>query len=324
MVKVFDGHADIWNDVVNKRSQGEKHIIERFHLDKLKMGGVFSGIFVVWVDTPFDNPSKRFWQTVDAMSDELEENQGILRVVRKSIDFQTAEEKGQFPIVLGIEGFDGLDGDLEVLKAMREKGFRHGSLTWNTSNAFGTGVKGNPNQGLSQLGISAVKYMEACGMLIDVSHANEKTFWDIEKYTELPFIASHSNCRALCDVPRNLTDQQIKAIARRGGVVGLVAYHEFISKNPAKQSLDTYADHIAYIAELVGVDHVGMGFDFVDYLDDEAMNSFATDSAVTKDLENASHANRIVPILKERGFALSDIEKVCSGNFLRVISGIIG
>lgn len=323
MIKVFDGHADIWNDVVNKRSQGETRVIERYHLEKFKKGGVFSGIFVVWVDTPFDNPARRFWQTVDAMTAELDENAGILRPVRTSADFSKAAEQGQFPIVLGLEGLDGLEGDLSILKAMYEKGFRHTSLTWNTENAFGTGVKGNPEHGLTDLGLSALRFMESSGMIVDVSHANEKLFWDIERSTHRPFIASHSNCKAICDVPRNLTDDQIKAIARRGGVIGMVAYHEFISRDPKKQSLETYAEHIQHIADLVGIDHVGLGFDFVDYLDDDAMSSFATETAVTRGLESALQAGDVGRILSDKGFNREDIEKVCSGNFLRVIKEII-
>lgn len=322
-MRIFDAHADIWNDVVNKRCSGEKNIIQRYHLNKFKEGGVFSGIFVIWVDTPFDNPKRRFWQTVNAMTDELEENQKNLRIVKSSVDFNIAEENGQFPIVLGIEGFDGFDGDLSILDSMYEKGFRHASLTWNVENAFGTGVKGNPNRGLSNLGVQAVQFMEKYGMLIDVSHANEKTFWDIEKNTTQPFVASHSNCKALCEVPRNLTDDQIRAIAERGGVIGTVAYHEFISNKPTKQTLETFVNHIEHIINLVGIDHVGLGFDFVDYLNDDAMCSFASESIFTKDIENASHSSRVPEMLIKRGFKQTDIEKVCRGNFLRVIKMII-
>lgn len=323
MIKIFDAHADIWNDVVNKRAQGEKHIILKYHLDKFKEGGVKAGIFVIWVDTPFDRPEKRFRDSLNAMLEELEENKEVLRPVLSMADFEKAKEHGQFPIVLGIEGFDGFEGKLEVLKEMHQLGFKHSSLTWNTENAFATGVKGNPERGLTELGVEAVKFMEANGMLIDVSHANEKTFWAIDQIATKPYIASHSNCKALCDVPRNLTDEQIKAIAKKGGVIGAVAYHDFISKEPHHQNIETYVNHIDHIVSLVGIDHVGFGFDFVDYLEDEAMSSFATEAGFTKDLENASHAKRIVEVLKGRGYGQEAIEKICSQNFLRVLGQII-
>lgn len=323
MIKIFDAHADIWNDVVNKRSRGEKNIIQKYHLDKFKEGNVEAAIFVIWVDTPFDMPERRFRESVNAMLEELEENKDILRPVRSMADFEKAKENGQFPIVLGIEGFDGFQGNLDVLKEMHELGFRHSSLTWNTENAFATGVKGNPDRGLTDLGVMAVAFMEANGMLIDVSHANEKTFWEIDKLVTKPYIASHSNCKSLCDVPRNLTNEQIQAIAHKGGVIGVVAYHDFISKDPLQQNLETYVNHIEYIVNLVGIDHVGFGFDFVDYLEDEAMSSFATEAGITKDLENASHAKRIAEILGARGYLPEAIEKICSKNFLRVLEQVI-
>lgn len=323
MIKIFDAHADIWNDVVNKRARGEKNIIRKYHLDKFKEGNVEGGIFVIWVDTPFDRPERRFRQSLNAMLEELEENKAVLRPVHTIRDFAEAKANGQFPIVLGIEGFDGFQGNLEVLKEMHQLGFKHSSLTWNTENPFATGVKGNPERGLTDLGVEAVKFMEANGMVIDVSHANEKTFWDIDKIVTKPYIASHSNCKALCDVPRNLTDEQIKAIAHKGGVIGVVAYHDFISNEPLHQNLSTYVDHIDHIVSLVGIDHVGFGFDFVDYLEDEAMSSFAAEAGYTKDLENASQAKGIAEVLRTRGYLPEEIEKVCSLNFLRILEQIL-
>lgn len=324
MYKILDAHSDIWNDVVNRRMRGEKNVIVNHHLEKLRSGKIFSGIFVVWVDTPFDNPAKRFWQTVHAMTEELEENKKVLRVVQHYDDFMTAESNGQFPIVLGLEGFDGLEAKDSAIQKLYDLGFRHGSLTWNTANAFGTGVKGNPALGLTDLGVDAVKRMEALGMVVDVSHANESTFWDVVRLSERPIVASHSNCRALCDVPRNLTDGQIRAVAASGGAVGLVAYPDFISRTPSKQTLRKYCDHIDHVVNVAGIDHVGLGFDFVDYLEEEAISSFSGESSYTEGLENASVAYRVVEVLKDRGYDKNSIAKVCSGNFMRVMKQVIG
>lgn len=324
MAKIFDGHGDIWNDVVKKRSSGETHVIQTHHLDKFIKGQITSGIFVVWIDTPPDNkPEKRFKEIVDAMHAELNENTDHLYVVRKMEDFEHAESLGKFPIVLGIEGLDGLSG-LEALETLYNDGFRHASLTWNTANAFATGVKGNPNEGLTEVGIETIHWMESKGMLIDVSHLNEKSFWDVVKYAKKPFIASHSNARKLCDVPRNLTDEQILAIKNAEGLIGLNAFREFINTSESKQTLSSFVDHIVYIVNLAGIDHVGLGFDFVDYLDEDAMGTFATGGLeYTKDLENCTKAQGIVEELSFRGFSMEDINKICYDNFMRVLSTVI-
>jgi membrane dipeptidase len=324
MAKIFDGHGDIWNDVVKKRSSGETHVIQTHHLDKFKKGQIASGIFVVWIDTPPDNkPERRFKEIVEAMQAELVENNDHLYVVRKMEDFKIADSLGKFPIVLGIEGLDGLSG-LEALEAMYDIGFRHASLTWNTANAFATGIKANQEDGLTAVGIKTIQRMEAMGMLVDVSHLNEKSFWDVVKYAKKPFIASHSNAKALCDVPRNLSDEQILAIKQADGLIGVNAFREFIHINASKQTLSHYVNHIEYMVNLAGIDHVGLGFDFVDYLDEDAMGTFATGGLeYTKDLENCTKAQGIVEELANRKFSDDDIYKICYGNFMRVLSTVI-
>lgn len=319
MARIFDGHGDIWNDVVKKRLAGETHVIRTHHIDKFKKGQIESGIFVVWIDTPPDNhPEKRFKEIVDAMHDELMENGDLLHVVKKMEDFEVAKSLGKFPVVLGIEGLDGLS-DVKALEKMFDYGFRHASLTWNTANAFATGVKGNPDGGLTPLGIQAIHMMESKGMLVDVSHLNEKSFWDIVKHATKPFIASHSNAKALCDVPRNLTDDQILAIKASDGLIGMNAFREFIDPDESRQTLERFVDHIDYIVNLAGVDHVGLGFDFVDYLDEDAMGTFATGGLeYTKDLEDCTKAQGIACELAKRGYSNIDIQKICYENFMRV------
>ena len=180
---------------------------------------------------------------------------------------------------------------------MYNLGYRLAALTWNEKNILGTGAGENSCEGLTEIGKKAVRKMNEIGMIVDVSHANEKTFWDIAEISTKPFIASHSNARTLCDVPRNLTDEQIKAVAQSGGVIGVNGYIGFIKKcdfsspapieNPdlsSKPDLKDLADHIDYIAGLVGVDYVGLGFDFCEYLSEELKD---TNPKILKMLQNA-------------------------------------
>ena len=161
-----------------------------------------------------------------------------------------------------------------------EYGARHASLTWNEENKLATGVRGDSNRGLTQIGKKAVKKMQDKGMIVDVSHLNDKSFFDVIDITSSPIIASHSNSRALCNSMRNLTDEQLKAIRDVNGVIGFNSYKGFIDENKEKQNINRGIDHIKYIADKIGIDHIGIGFDYNEYFEDE-------DAPYIKGLENA-------------------------------------
>ncbi len=195
-----------------------------------------------------------------------------------------------------------------------ELGLRHASLTWNEANSFATGVRANrENKGLTLAGKRAVKIMEELGIIIDISHADEKTFWDIMDVTSVPIIASHSNAYNLCPVNRNLKDDQVKAIANSGGIVGVNSWPEFVDKeNP---SLSKLVDHIDYLVNLAGVDHVAFGFDFTDFLEDTAVSSFKTgDTVITPGINSATEIPNIIKALQARGYSNQDLEKICYKN----------
>lgn len=322
---IFDAHADIWTDVNLKRSEGKKDVFKNYHLDKFKKGDIKGGIFVIWIDPPHDkDPRKRTLEVVENMSVEIMENQDIIHIVKEYDDIQSALSEDKLAVLIGLEGLASIGENVDLLNALYMFGARHASLTWNEENELATGNSGNPERGLTKYGVEAVKKLEQLGMIVDVSHANEKTFWDIEKTATKPFIASHSNCKALCDVPRNLTDEQLKAVAKSGGVVGLNAFKDFVHPEIAKQDIHHLADHIDHMVNIMGIDHVGFGFDFCDYLDDDTAGSFASDGGVTTaGFEDASKAQEMIKILNQRGYSKEDIEKISYKNFLRVIKEVL-
>jgi len=167
-----------------------------------------------------------------------------------------------------------------------------------------------------------VARMESLGMLIDVSHLNEKSFWDVIEVTTGPIIASHSNARALCGAPRNLTDQQIRAVAERGGVVGFNSWGDFIdARDP---TLARALDHISYLVDLAGPDHVGFGFDFMDYFDsDPASPEPGQPLAFCRGLARCEDAPGLIEALRDRGYTEELLEKIAFGNFHRVISQVL-
>ena len=197
-----------------------------------------------------------------------------------------------------------------------EYGARHASLTWNEENKLATGVRGDSNRGLTQIGKKAVKKMQDKGMIVDVSHLNDKSFFDVIDITSSPIIASHSNSRALCNSMRNLTDEQLKAIRDVNGVIGFNSYKGFIDENKEKHNINRGIDHIKYIADKIGIDHIGIGFDYNEYFEDE-------DAPYIKGLENASKSYDIIIKLKEAGFNDDEIEKIEYKNFHRIIKEIV-
>lgn len=323
---IFDCHGDIWTDVTVKRMKGQKDVIKNMHLDRFKEGNMIGGIFVIWVDPPHDkSPQARTLEIIEHMSTEIMDNLDILKIVKNVKDFDQAIEEGKLAIVMGMEGLSGIGTRVNLINALYLLGVRHMSLTWNEENTLATGVKGNPNRGLTEKGIEAVKLMEKLGIIIDTAHSNDKTFWDIYENTTGPIINSHSNARALCNVPRNITDDQIRAIAERGGLVGLNSFNEFVHVDRDKQDVHHLLEHLDHMVDVAGIDHVGFGFDFFHYLKGDTIDSFVEDTNIgTKGLQTVAQVPAFIDMIKSRGYTDEDIEKLSYKNFRRIIGEVMG
>ncbi|TYP49760.1 dipeptidase [Thermosediminibacter litoriperuensis] len=323
---VFDCHSDIWCDVANKRKKGVKRVLSSFHIPRLKKGNICGVNAAVWVEPQYSkNPTKRMLEILGSISEELMELDDGLVIVRNLNDLYRAIQEQNLFIILSMEGLSGIEGNLSFITTLYKLGIRIISLTWNEENPFAAGAGCNdPQKGLTALGKEAIKKMKELGIILDVSHLNEKSFWDVCEVAEKPFIASHSNSYRLCPNKRNLKDEQIKAIAAKGGVIGINAWPEFIhSSDP---TLERMIDQVEYMVELAGIDHVGFGFDFCDYLDDQIKNNLQKDKIPTKKTEGLEDVTQVPAVVKElekRGFKPADIEKICKGNFLRIFKEVL-
>lgn len=322
---IFDAHSDIWSDVTIRTMKGEKDILKKYHLSRLKEGQIEGGIFVIWADPPFDKtPFERTQQIMDAIKKETAVCKEIT-VVKKYEDILTAKETGKFYILIGLEGLSSIGDDISLLDQYYDFGARHAMLTWNEQNALATGVHGDPSRGLTELGKKAVKKMVENHMIIDVSHLNEKSFWDVSELVEGPIMASHSNAKTLCNAARNLSDDQLLAIRDLDGVIGINAFNEFVSTDMKKQTIDQLVIHIQYIAEKIGVEHIGFGFDFFEFLDYSTANSYATqDSPCTMGLEDCSKVPVLIEKLKIAGFTKKEIDAISFQNFHNLIQKVLG
>ena len=233
---IFDGHCDIFTDVLRRRLCGETQVLARHHLPKLRAGGIRGGCFVLWVDPPFtDDPAARMAKLLSAVAAEMAEcNEAALVTSATEIESVAATER--FPILLGIEGLSAIGEDVDAIDRLHAFGARHTMLTWNEANALATGAKADPSRGLTELGRRALARLEDLHMLVDVSHLNDRSFWDVLAAVHGPIVASHSNARALAEHPRDLTDDQLRAIAETGGLVGLNANKK--SRQPRSGAAD--------------------------------------------------------------------------------------
>lgn len=317
---IIDGHSDIPRDVYLCELKGEENSFFNNHYKELKS----SGVNIIFANI-FTKGSKE-----DSLIQGLLEVEKILKIaesteditiIKNKLDLENVIKTNKLGIVLSLEGFEPLYAQLELLDMYYRFGVRAGMLTWNNKNEFAYGTN-EKSGGLTDLGKLAIEKMNELGILVDVSHLNEEGFWDIININKRPTIASHSNARRLFNHPRNLTDEQIKAIAKSGGVIGAVSYFSKVDeKNPNKirtrdDKSETIMDvikHIEYIIKLVGYDHVAFGFDFNMYLGDFGV----------KGLESAKKIPNLIELLLERGHSYENVKKIAGGNWIRVLKKIL-
>ena len=315
---VFDGHSDLLYDVTRRRLAGEKRVLERRHLRNLEAGGVEGLTLALWVS------AQDFWKNVPEAEGHRERTDIMLlcmkaelaecpwlELVRTAGEAERAKAAGKKYAFLAVEGMDAIGDDLNGIDHYADLGVRLGMLTWNGENLLATGAGGDPYSGLTELGRQAVRRMGTRNIVMDVSHLNDGGFCDVMKAAEGPVVASHSNCRALCDVRRNLTDDQLRAIRDSGGIVGLNVHHAFVHEDREKQTAEMLARHAAHMAEVMGVEHVACGFDFCEY--------FGPGNEGAEGLENCSQIHNLFYWMEKLGMNEKEREMVARENFLRIL-----
>ena len=239
----------------------------------------------------------------------VEKNKEFLSIARTPADLYANKQQGRHSIMLGIENGLAIDGQLERLQHFAQRGIVYMTLCHNGDNDICDSARGNStHQGVSAFGRQVIAEMNRLGIMVDLSHASEKTFYDALELSELPIVCSHSSCRALCDHPRNLTDEQMRALAAKGGVMQVTMYNGFLVKDGEATVLDALR-HLEHAIEVMGIDHVGIGTDF------------DGDGGV-RGMANAAELINFTRLLLSRQFSEQDIEKIWGGNFLRVMSQV--
>ena len=334
---VFDGHNDVLDRLGRPDGGGPDAFFERGeggHLDlpRAQEGGFGGGVFAVWIPSPKDTTPRRTPRGLPPALDEAhalrrsmgaiatlfkieDRSDGKFRVVRTAAELQRCLDEGVMPAVLHLEGADAIDTDLDALHVLYRAGLRSLGLVWGRPNAFAEGVavhfqrSPDTGPGLTRAGKELVRACNELRIVIDVSHLNERGFWNVAELTDAPLVASHSNAYALCASTRNLTDQQLDAIAASDGMVGLNFAVNFLREDAARDAntpLEVMVRQIDYLVEKVGIDRVGFGSDFDGVL-------------ISQEIGDVSGLPKLMSALEDRGYNEEALRKLAHENWLRAL-----
>lgn len=304
---IFDAHCDTLTELIEKNED----LADFSGMINAKMFDCYNGfvqIFAAWVNPKEENPLLVPVALADKFYEECEKN-NLTHITDKKTLIDAIENKKNGAI-LSIEGGSALCGNIRCLLPLYRLGYRALGLVWNDENEICGSAADSNDVGLKPFGYEVVKKMNRLGMAVDVSHASDKTFWDTISASEKPIIASHSNARSICAHSRNLTDEQIKAIASCGGVIGLNLYTLFLNGTDEAQIGDVIR-HAEHILSLGGEDCLGLGTDF-DGISTAPVN-----------LESADKLSALFDEFKRLGYSDELIQKITHENFYRVFKEIL-
>ncbi|MBM3266930.1 MAG: dipeptidase [Candidatus Sericytochromatia bacterium] len=305
-VPVVDGHADTLDRSLEEGvALGPAQPMLHIDVPRMKAAGVNLQVLSLWV--PPDLKGERALRRAMAMAacfHAARRADPDVRLVASVADVDVARPG----FVLSFEGAEPLADDPHLLDAWYALGLRMIALTWNGRNGFADGLTvGDRPSGITGLGQDLLRRMRDLGVVLDLAHIAEAGFWHALELTEGPVVVSHANARALCSHPRNMTDDQLRAIAGRGGLVGACVVPKFLGEEAA---LEDVARHVLHMVEIAGADHVGLGCDF------DGVTSLPRGVAGIQDLP------ALTALLLERGLAEEDMAKILGGNWLRVFGQV--
>ncbi|HWY50249.1 MAG TPA: dipeptidase [Chthoniobacterales bacterium] len=323
---VIDMHFDLPMDLYERRARAD--ILAAQFLSEFESGGMGIIGAAIYIEDRY-LPERGLQVALDQIARLYTEAEQSKRCVvcRTHDEISRALDSKKIGFLITMEGVEPLGDDLDLLRAFYEIGVRAIGLTHARTNAAGHGgifaASGSSPEGLTPFGRDLVRECEKLGIIIDLAHINPAGFQEVVDLTTKPLIVSHTNARKFYDVERNISDEQVKMIGKCGGVIGINSI--LVSPKREKSTLDCYVDHIEHIVSLIGIDCVGIGFDFFEFIyrqwPDEKKKWMAeklTTPHFIPDLTNHSHAKNLTRKLIERGFSDGDIEKTLRGNWLRI------
>ncbi|MHA1555951.1 MAG: dipeptidase [Candidatus Heimdallarchaeota archaeon] len=311
---VIDGHTDVLLALIQQRRKFSEES-DRGHVDfpRMKKGNVIAAFFAIWPGVNQYYIQKGTRQLLEL----IEDPKNNAMFIKKPEDLEKADKEGKIGVIYHIEGIGGFDSELHLLNILYRLGLRSLGITWSDMNIFGSGSSFDPNipedtRGITGEGRELILEANKLGIIVDVSHLSDKSFWDVLDISKKPIIASHSSCRAISPVSRNLTDDMIKALADNGGVMGINFGNMFLREDCKRNDDTPYTkiiDHIDHVNNLVGPNYVAFGSDF-------------DGTGVPAEVKDVTGFNKLVAEMEERGYSNEDINKICHGNFVRIFKKV--
>ncbi len=309
-VLTLDTHCDtpmFFPQHVDFGSRDPKLLVD---LHKMDEGHQDATIMVAYIPQQPSADCKEPKAYTDSIFDKIEaivaQHSEHVAIARTPDDLWLHKHQGRKSIMLGIENGHAIEGSIDNLRHFAQRGIVYMTLCHNGDNDICDSARGeHRHHGVSAFGRQVISEMNRLGIMVDLSHAGEESFYDALSLSSTPIVCSHSSCRALCDHPRNLTDDQMRALAQQGGVMQVTLYHGFLVKD-GEATLDDAMRHLEHAIDIMGIDHVGLGTDF------------DGDGGIRGLASSAELLNYTRELLK-RGFSEADIQKLWGGNFLRVM-----
>ncbi len=309
------------------------------HLDLYRRGGLTA---VAPTVGGFNGGAASALRTIGRWLKHIREHDELV-LVKRAADVARAKAEGKLGIVLHFQGTDPIEDDIDLVDAYKELGVGIIQLSYNVKNRFGDGCEERTDAGLSRQGLKLIARMNEARVIVDCSHTGYRTTMEAIEASRAPVVFSHANPRAVHGSPRNILDEQIKAVAASGGLTGMVGFPAFVS-GASRPTLDAFIDHIDYVVQLVGSDHVALGIDYFDGMAplmalDEAQRRYdgylASDtwSAASyppppyhypQGIETPEGLPNLTAGLVRRGYGEADIRKILGGNWLRVYRAVWG
>jgi membrane dipeptidase len=337
---VVAAHTDFSPDLAQRRASGETGVFSARYAPILRRGGIsaicehIAGDAPYLVEYPFRNTRaadrlKFALQGAAMMHKEAEESADSMLLATSVEQVHQAKREGRIAVIQCLEGAAGLEDDVGLLTAFHRLGVRIVGLTHDERNLFADGVRVGGRGGLTALGRDLVAEMNRLGVLVDVSHINQRGFWDVLEVSRDPIHASHSNATALCDHPRNLDDEMLRAIAAAGGLVGVHALAALIATEPGVPSLDRLLDHVDHMVEVMGEDHVAIGPDMMEaWPADDYRGLWRTPRlsglqfAYPPEFDSYAKWPNVTAGLARRGYSDQAIRKILGLNVLRLLERV--
>ena len=323
---IVDLHFDMPMDLYEKRDR--TNVLATDYLPELEAGNIGVLGAAIYIEDRY-MPEMGLRVALDQIARVYAEAEQCTRfaICKSCQEILDARKDRKIALLITMEGVEPLGTDLELLRVLYELGVRAIGLTHARRNAAGDGgvfaPTGSSRDGLTGFGRDVVGQCEALGMIVDLAHINPAGFEDILTLTKKPPIVSHTNVRKYYDIERNISEEQIKMIGKRRGVIGVNSV--LVSPNKEESTLDRYIDHIEHVVNLIGVECVAIGFDFFEFIyrqwPESARKELAakfTTPHFIPDLSNHSHARNLTRKLIEHGFSDENIEKILRDNWMRI------